>query len=1469
MVTDGGDVDRRKVVAAVASRLFGSDVAIEHVVAETLERVTPDDVDLSRDALANAIRADLPSTITHDILRRNPLTAWIELNLGLDREDGKWVRIRAPKTFEAAAGQLAEDSGCDLTEASVRLRHFLMLAYQRRDSTGRSLLAFRLHQFVAGGGDVYATLEGQGDRHITLNAQRFQPNANREKRLFGLCFCRECGQEYAPVWATFDGKSIERLESRELMDRSTDDDDTHFGFFMPDPSGLFSPTDIEASFPEEWIDHAGPVPRLKPSYRRRAPVPLRVSPLGEIEAAGLQGWFIPGTFRFCLNPDCRVYYDASIRSDLSKLSNLSTEGRSSATTVVSLSAIRFLMEEAEGLSPRAKKLLGFTDNRQDASLQAGHFNDFVQILLLRGALLAAIDGSTSKELTDDVLTQRVFEHLRLEDDDFSASSGLKGIAAEKTRQALRDVLGYRLYFDLQRGWRITNPNLEQLGLFRIDYGSLPECCHDEEAWSAAHDLLAKAKPDVRENVSKLLLDTMRRHLCIKTRYLDPYEQEQIKNRSHNSLREPWGFSEDERLEAAYVFMPQRMPANGRGEFRAAFASYRSRLGSRLRRSSLWGGSDNPDLPTKFTEETYDQLVQNLFAALQTYGIVEPVEVKGLGTGYRVNADALRWTRSGSEARTTAAGQRITDNSFFRNLYEHVAATLQHGDRLLHKLEAREHTAQVEPEIRENREERFRAAELPILFCSPTMELGVDIAELNTVYMRNMPPTPANYAQRSGRAGRSGQPALVVSYAAAKSPHDQYFFQNPIRMVAGSVNPPTLDLANEDLIRSHLHAVWLSETHQNLGSSVTSVLDLEKTKELPVLDAIGEALRSRRARDAAIERGQRILSMLTDEFTDIASPWHTSDWLERTIDQAYSQFERAFDRWRTLYKATRQQMERAQKIINSAAASPRERDEAKRRHDDAFVQQKLLLESRATMNSDFYTYRYLASQGFLPGYNFPRLPLLAFVPARREKVGRDSFLSRPRFLALSEFGPRSIIYHEGSQYRVTKAILSIRDEDSISVEAKLPVREARLCPNCGYGHFGPEAESERCVSCFTPLEGGLHLKALYRVENVSTRRVTRITCDEEERQRQGYETLTTLQYGQRNGAAQVMRSVLAHDGTDLLELHYGPAATIWRLNLGWRRRKETGIFGFNIDVITGRWTKDTQAPLDAGDEGEPDGKIVAQRIVPYVEDRRNVLVVFPKTRLERGEMATLQYALKRGIEREFQLEETELMAEPLPDSEHRNAILFYEAAEGGAGVLTRLAMDSTALRRVAERALETCHYQRTGDGWRADKLIDTDDECEAGCYRCLLSYYNQPEHDVIDRRSESVRQILCGLTEADLRTGTEGRSPEEHFDELSRLCGSSLERTWLATVKDRGLRLPDRAQRLIQEHGTRPDFEYVESQTLVYVDGPQHDADGQKRLDATITERLEDAGYTVIRFAKDASAWPNIFTRYPDVFGKGA
>ena len=80
--------------------------------------------------------------------------------------------------------------------------------------------------------------------------------------------------------------------------------------------------------------------------------------------------------------------------------------------------------------------------------------------------------------------------------------------------------------------------------------------------------------------------------------------------------------------------------------------------------------------------------------------------------------------------------------------------------------------------------------------------------------------------------------------------------------------------------------------------------------------------------------------------------------------------------------------------------------------------------RATQ-SDFYSYRYFASEGFLPGYNFPRLPLSAFIPGRRGRGGRrDEFVQRPRFLAITEFGPRSIVYHEGARYLVNRVILPV-------------------------------------------------------------------------------------------------------------------------------------------------------------------------------------------------------------------------------------------------------------------------------------------------------------------------------------------------------------------------------------------------------------------------------------------------------------
>ena len=320
---------------------------------------------------------------------------------------------------------------------------------------------------------------------------------------------------------------------------------------------------------------------------------MQVDTRGVVASEGLPAWFIPGSFRFCLNPKCAAYYDGSVRSDLSKLSGLSSEGRSSATTVLALASLKHLI--GTDLDEQSKKLLAFTDNRQDASLQAGHFNDFIQILLLRGALLAAMGAMSGGRLTDDVLTQRVLEHLHLDATDYAANPEAKGIKAQNTLKTLRDVLGYRLYFDLQRGWRITNPNLEQLEALGDwisgPHGLLP----GRGGMAKRHPLLGSITPEQRAEIVTELLDRMRKALCVKTIYLDPNFQEQIRNRSFNELKEPWGLSEEERL-FSHAYMIPRPSSRGRSrDLRTLHISHRSVFGRHLKSEATWG-QGNPHLP---------------------------------------------------------------------------------------------------------------------------------------------------------------------------------------------------------------------------------------------------------------------------------------------------------------------------------------------------------------------------------------------------------------------------------------------------------------------------------------------------------------------------------------------------------------------------------------------------------------------------------------------------------------------------------------------------------------------------------------------------------------------------------------------------------------------------------------------------------------------------------------------------------
>ncbi len=130
------------------------------------------------------------------------------------------------------------------------------------------------------------------------------------------------------------------------------------------------------------------------------------------------------------------------------------------------------------------------------------------------------------------------------------------------------------------------------------------------------------------------------------------------------------------------------------------------------------------------------------------------------------------------------------------------------------------------------------------------------------------------------------------------------------------------------------------------------------------------------------------------------------------------------------------------------------------------------------------------------------------------------------------------------------------------------------------------------------------------------------------------------------------------------------------------------------------------------------------------------------------------------------------------------------------------------------------------------------------------------------------ELLCRLTRAERKVLTAPSAARDSYEEMMNVCTSSLERDWLEFLKAQNYHLPDRAQPYLPIYATRPDFAYSDSQTLIYIDGPVHQQEVRESNDAEVDQRLRDAGYTIVRFPPDQSAWVDIAREYAWVFGSG-
>lgn len=1440
LVSGGTRQERREAAAETASQLFGVAVRPENVIDETLRRIIAADRPADEAALRAAVEAPLPPTQSAEDLRTNPLAAWLEWTFGVDQEEGRLVR-RRPITFAEGVQKLSEESGLPTELCREKLQALLTLGNGTRNEDGDPLFAFRLHQFLAGGGAVYAELGPAKDRHITLEGQQYGPDG--ESYLYPLAFCRECGQEYyLVVRRKVDGGY--RLEPNAPFleaDGSDDEEDRTEGYFLLDEAGEWSEESILEDLPDHFWEVRGKTPKVKADYRPHVPKRMKVSATGAVdslEEAAVEGWFQAKPFLLC--PRCGIAFERNEDNDFRKLTKLSHTGRSTATTLAAMSAAIYLGQDTT-VDKRFRKLLSFTDNRQDASLQAGHLNDFVLVALVRSAVYRAL--REAKELDHATIVPAAFSAMALPQKWYAKEPVDLGPGKARNEEVFRSLLEYRIYEDLRRGWRIIQPNLEQCGLLKMDFAGLPEYCREEQVWQV-NPLLAKASPESRERVVRAFLLHMLRELALDARPLSREAQGELRRRVEQTIKPPWSFGENETLrQGTHFVLSGRAGGDGRS------LGPTSKVGRYLRARRTWGTEKD------LTGDQYAGLLRALVRALRGQYLTVSQEGKSeylqvltnslrwqLGDGTPPSPDPIRghWTPDGR----LLEGERKA-NAFFAQLYQETA-------RELAGVEGREHTAMVPAEFRQDREERFREGELTALFCSPTMELGIDIRELSVVHLRNVPPTPANYAQRSGRAGRGGQPALVVTFCGEMNSHDQYFFRRRPDIVAGAVSAARLDLSNEELVRAHVHSVWLAKTGKSLHNSIADILDLTM-EGYPLSQAMQESIQlSPESLSQVHTMCQAVLDACGESVR--GALWYTEDWLDRVLALAPVEFDQAFARWRGLYTAAIRERDEARQIVDSHRTSQKERREAEQREVEAKREIDLLLNQAAGYSeSDFYPYRYLASEGFIPGYNFPRLPVLAMVP----RGNRQDVIARPRFLGIYEFGPRNLLYHEGGKYQVYRSLLPPGGIDQRLTSAK-------LCEICGYFHEGVGAQVDRCDNCGATLDAAHceYLPRLFEMNTVFGKRIERITCDEEERLRQGFILALHYRFALRpDGGQQVEDAVAIGNGqTRLLTLRHAPQAALWRINHGWKKSKQRG---FTIDGQTGRWAK---RPGEASFDPDSADRDPRTDLRIFVRDTRNLLLLrpeIPEGTDQESFLASLGYALQRGMQELYNVEEREIASDLIGQGDHQY-ILLWEQAEGGTGVWPRLISEPDAIARVAQEALQICHFDpETGK--------DLENACSRACYHCLLSYTNQGDHPQLNRLL--IKDLLMQLASSTTQRGASPPSRDAQFAWLKERVDSrsDLEENLLQLLYETGRNLPDRAQyRPEREVYAEADFYYERDGrhgVAVFCDGPHHDEPQRREQDRTERGKLADLGYRVIVIRYDEDLPPQV-GRYPDVFGPG-
>lgn len=656
-----------------------------------------------------------------------------------------------------------------------------------------------------------------------------------------------------------------------------------------------------------------------------------------------------------------------------------------------------------------------------------------------------------------------------------------------------------------------------------------------------------------------------------------------------------------------------------------------------------------------------------------------------------------------------------------NHYFHLYHDLKIDDLIAH-----EHTAQLGSQKAYEYQNAFKSKKVNVLSCSTTFEMGVDVGSLETVFMRNMPPSPANYAQRAGRAGRSKKAAAYAITYCPNSSHDLNFFKNPVDMIKGTITPPAFNVNNEKIVLRHIFASAFSffwkQYHELYKHTVGEFFEANGVEEFK------QYLESKP--DDLKEYLCRVTS------TEIQNLYGIEDY--EWIDRLFSEDS---DAPGVFVVAQQKYLSDFQELNDALAAATA----AQARAAAGSSETRQLAFKISSINASINTLKrqqlieFLSRNNLIPKYGFP----VDTVELKSASSGGqlDSLrLDRDLSSAISEYAPESEIVADG------KLITS---------------RYVRVLR----GYAWPEYNYVICDHCKT-------LTRVLFTESIPDRCPQ---CGHDLPRRKLSYIIPKFGFVMDNDGVKDV-------GTAKPERTYKGAISY----IGDGRRIETHNFSIcGKKVVFGTSKMDELAVLNSSDfyickecgygeifensvdlcrvkeHKKPDGyRCASKHLYPYALGHEFqtdvVLLKFASENIADPDAAwTILYALLEGLSKHLAIDRTELSGclhwfrnEDIGGIGNYGFVLF-DNTPGGAGYVRQLRNITTFTGMLSEglRIVSSCNC--------GGEAADT------ACYGCLCNYYNQKQHDVL-KRMYAIEFFRSLKGDSDQWTGVQ--LPDEPSDE---------------------------------------------------------------------------------------------------------